>query len=418
MRCARLVIDSGSTSLANPGSIPLTCSVAPPRAAAASTCSTIDAGRMPCGNCSTTGPLDTTLIPASRNLVRSLIDSTTRSSVIAVCTMQSGARANSSSTSDVATTPSSRPRPANSPASRPTFAGSDTHTPTNSRSGWASIPTIACFPTVPVDHSTTRRLMPTKLEHVPHRRTVFGQRPTGRNVGNDVELRILRRIRPATHRGHARGPSNQAQVASGTETTIRHPVHRIADRRGDAGRCERRSRPSHPCRSWVRRAARSRPRALDDGARRRLARFCGVSARTDVDRQCRRPDGRQRRAPRRPRDHARRHRDSRRRNAATRFQGRCSGPRRRGAEHLRAGRRTHRGQRDPLVRRRRRRDRPLRRRARHPRGLRPVPPRCDRPCAALGGFPRLRLHRLPRLTARRNDLSGPGTRTPRRGSRR
>ena len=44
------------------------------------------------------------------------------------------------------------------PASLPSFSGFDTHTPTSSRSGWASMPAIACRPMVPVDQTTTRSL--------------------------------------------------------------------------------------------------------------------------------------------------------------------------------------------------------------------------------------------------------------------
>ena len=94
-------------------------------------------------------------MPRSTISVRSAIASKMRSSTIAVCTMQSGSRAKSASLSSVAATPSSRPRPASSPASLPTFSGLDTQTPTSSRSGRASMPAIACRPTVPVDQATT-----------------------------------------------------------------------------------------------------------------------------------------------------------------------------------------------------------------------------------------------------------------------
>ena len=82
--------------------------------------------------------------------------SKTRSSAIAACTIASGASAISASRSVVALMPRSRPSSASSPASLPSLSGLDTQTPTSSRSGWASMPAIACRPTVPVDQTTTR----------------------------------------------------------------------------------------------------------------------------------------------------------------------------------------------------------------------------------------------------------------------
>ena len=113
-------------------------------------------GRIFSGHCSSTGPLLVTLMPASTNEIRSSMHSKTRSSAIAVCTIASGARAISASRSLVAVMPSSRPSSARVPASLPSLSGLDTHTPTSSRSGWASMPAIACRPMVPVDQTTTR----------------------------------------------------------------------------------------------------------------------------------------------------------------------------------------------------------------------------------------------------------------------
>src|SRR6478735_6937047 len=155
IRWERLVSTSGSTSFAKPGSMPLTCRLAPVRSPALWIRSICSGGRIRSGHCSSTGPLEVTLTPASRKSMRSSIASNTRSSVIAVCTIASGASASRAALSVVARTPSSRPSSASSPASLPSLAGLDTHTPTSSRSGCASIPVMACRPTVPVDQTTT-----------------------------------------------------------------------------------------------------------------------------------------------------------------------------------------------------------------------------------------------------------------------
>ena len=156
IRWLRLVITSGSTSLAKPGSMPLTCRLALPSRPASSMVAIISSGSVPVRWSRMTGPLDTTFTPSRMKPVRSSIDSKTRSSVIAPCTMQSGRSAISSSRSVVALTPSSRPSSASSPASTPFLASVDVHTPTSSRSGWASTPAMACLPMVPVDQTTTR----------------------------------------------------------------------------------------------------------------------------------------------------------------------------------------------------------------------------------------------------------------------
>src|SRR6478735_5298805 len=168
MRWLRLVSASGSTSLAKPGSMPLTCRLAPVRRPDSASCSSISGGRIFSGHCSRTGPLEVTLMPASMNPNRSWMHSKTRSSAIAVCTMQSGFSAISASRSVVARTPSSRPSSASSPASLPSLAGLDTHTPTSSSAGCASIPAIAWRPMVPVDQTTTFSGSPMRanLEHV------------------------------------------------------------------------------------------------------------------------------------------------------------------------------------------------------------------------------------------------------------
>ena len=156
IRSETLVMTSGSQSLANPGSTPLTKMEALPAAAASRIGSASGVAISPTGNCRKTGLLDTTLIPRRRKPARSSSASVKRSSAIAVCTMQSGSSANSASASVVAATPSVRPNPASSPASLPSFDGFDTQTPTSSRSGRASMPAIACLPTLPVLHCTTR----------------------------------------------------------------------------------------------------------------------------------------------------------------------------------------------------------------------------------------------------------------------
>src|SRR3954447_9752059 len=73
--------------------------------------------------------------------------------------MQSGLLAINASASVVAATPRSRSRPASLPASWPSFSGLDTHTPVSSSSGRASMPAIACRPTLPVLHCTTFSVM-------------------------------------------------------------------------------------------------------------------------------------------------------------------------------------------------------------------------------------------------------------------
>ena len=156
MRSETLVMTSGSQSLAKPGSMPLTKIDAPPSAAASRIGAANGAAMSPSGNCRNTGLLDTTLMPRCRNFARSSSASVNRLSAIAVCTMQSGSSASSASASVVAVTPSVRPSPASSPASLPSLAGLDTQTPTSSRSGRASMPAIACRPTLPVLHWTTR----------------------------------------------------------------------------------------------------------------------------------------------------------------------------------------------------------------------------------------------------------------------
>lgn len=75
---------SGSTSLAKPGSMPLTCSVAPPSRPAASSAVIMSSGMVPCGNCSSTGPEAMTSIPARRNRWKSSMASMNRVSVSAV----------------------------------------------------------------------------------------------------------------------------------------------------------------------------------------------------------------------------------------------------------------------------------------------------------------------------------------------
>ena len=102
MRSDTDVSTSGSQSLAKPGSTPLTNSEAPPSSAACLIGSVSSGGTVPSGYCRNTGLLDTTLMPAARNRFRSSIASTSRLSAIAVCTMQSGFSASSSSASLVA----------------------------------------------------------------------------------------------------------------------------------------------------------------------------------------------------------------------------------------------------------------------------------------------------------------------------
>ncbi len=84
MRSQTEVRTSGSQSLAKPGSTPLTNSDAPPACAAASIGPSSSLGTTPYGYCRNTGQLDTTLMPAARNLVRSAIASGSRLSAIAV----------------------------------------------------------------------------------------------------------------------------------------------------------------------------------------------------------------------------------------------------------------------------------------------------------------------------------------------
>ena len=90
MRWERLVITTGSTSLAKPGSMPLMCMLALPLAQASSIRAMNSGGRICSGHCSSTGPLEVTLIPGSTNEIRSSMHSKTRSSAIAVCTIASG----------------------------------------------------------------------------------------------------------------------------------------------------------------------------------------------------------------------------------------------------------------------------------------------------------------------------------------
>src|SRR5829696_1639983 len=156
IRSLMLVSVSGSQSLAKPGSMPLTHSDTPASSAAWRTPADISSGTTPSGYCRNTGLDDTTLTPARSRRSRSVSASKMRLSAMAVCTTQSGSSASSASASLVATTPRSRSSPASLPASTPTLSGFDTHTPTSSRSGRASMPAIACRPTLPVLHCTTR----------------------------------------------------------------------------------------------------------------------------------------------------------------------------------------------------------------------------------------------------------------------
>lgn len=84
MRSLMPVSASGSTSLANPGSMPLTKIEALPAAAAARTGPDISGGTTPSGNCRKTGLLETTLAPVRRMRARSSRASMMRTSAIAV----------------------------------------------------------------------------------------------------------------------------------------------------------------------------------------------------------------------------------------------------------------------------------------------------------------------------------------------
>lgn len=84
MRSLMPVTASGSTSLAKPGSMPLTKIDAPPAAAASRTGSDISGGTTPSGNWRNTGLLETTFTPARRMRHRSSIASMIRTSAIAV----------------------------------------------------------------------------------------------------------------------------------------------------------------------------------------------------------------------------------------------------------------------------------------------------------------------------------------------
>ena len=168
MRWLRLVSASGSTSLAKPGSMPLTCRLAPVRVAASASRSSISGGRIFSGHWSRTGPLEVTLMPASMNPNRSSMHSNTRSSAIAVCTIAVGLQRDQRVAVGGGQEPELAAELGQSPASLPSLAGLDTHTPTSSSAGCASIPAIAWRPMVPVDQTTTFSGSPMRanLEHV------------------------------------------------------------------------------------------------------------------------------------------------------------------------------------------------------------------------------------------------------------
>ena len=114
-------------------------------------------GRDPAGSSSSTGPLETTLIPRDTISVRSSIASkmpvVDHRGVHDAVGLEGEER--------LLVVGRQRPRargpvPRSSPASLPTLSGLETHTPTSSRSGRASMPAMACRPTVPVDQATTR----------------------------------------------------------------------------------------------------------------------------------------------------------------------------------------------------------------------------------------------------------------------
>ena len=149
---------SGSTSLAKPGSMPLTCRLAPvrrrrrPPAGRASR-----GGRIFSGHCSSTGPLETTLMPASTNAEevldaledpvvghRGVHDRVRRQRDQRVAVGGGGDAELAAEVGQLARRPC---RPCR---------GWTPRRPTSSRSGWASMPAIACRPTVPVDQTTTR----------------------------------------------------------------------------------------------------------------------------------------------------------------------------------------------------------------------------------------------------------------------
>ena len=157
MRWLRLVITSGSTSLAKPGSMPLMCMLALPlRRTPPRSWSMISGGRISSGHCSSTGPLLVTLMPASTNEIEVL--DALEDPVVGHRGVHDRVRRQRDQRVAVG-----GGLDAQLAAQLGQHAGVlaplvrvETHTPTSSRSGWASMPAIACRPMVPVDHTTTR----------------------------------------------------------------------------------------------------------------------------------------------------------------------------------------------------------------------------------------------------------------------
>src|SRR3984893_2109496 len=135
-------IISGNRSVMPPGWIPDPCSVTPPSSAASAIALT--AGLLRSGYTQPTGV--TTFLPD-----RKIATTSSSLGTSGLYTTQSASVASTSSTLEVAATPSAAV-PTFSPASGPVLSALCTQQPASSSCGWFSTHSMAAFPTPPVAH--------------------------------------------------------------------------------------------------------------------------------------------------------------------------------------------------------------------------------------------------------------------------